>query len=199
MLDQLSSRTVFILIAIVWVAIVMRAATNTKGPEAFIVTVSQGEVQDFARAQLAAIQRQSFTDGQERCAIIFEDGEGRLNATPLTEGEKASCDVAYFDEPGMAPVASFHTHGGFDNEYDSEVPSLLDLRSDIESGLDGYVSTPGGRFWRVNAAAKIAELICGERCLPQDPKYVPCKADQIADSYTVEQLRVRNQETFNPC
>ncbi|MDN3645537.1 DUF4329 domain-containing protein [Pontixanthobacter aestiaquae] len=177
-----------------WLVIVLRAAMNTKGPEAFVTTVPQSQVEDFAREQLASLQRRSFSDDQELCAVIFEDSDGKLGTTRLVAGEQASCDIAYFDEPGMAPVASFHTHGAFSREYDSEVPSLLDMRSDIAARMDGYVSTPGGRFWRIDAQAGMAKLVCGEGCLPQDPSYVPCKADVIASSYSIEQLANREQE-----
>ena len=132
---------------VLWVLVVLNAMMNTKGADEFVITVPQSEVESFAKRQLSDLQERSFSRDQELCAIIFEDSEGELGTTPLVSGEKASCDIAYFDEPGMAPVASFHTHGSFDLEYDSEVPSMLDMQSDIESGIDGYISTPGGRLW----------------------------------------------------
>lgn len=72
---------------------------------------------------------------------------------------------------------------------DSEVPSEGDLIGDFEEGVNGYVSTPGGRFWHINGQAQQATLICGPECLGVDPNY---EADQsVARSYTIQQLRRR--------
>jgi len=189
--DLRSTRTILAICVVLWIVIVARAMLNTKGPEAFVTTVPASEVQAFAKEQLAALQQRSFAEDQELCAVIFEDSAGELSITPLISGEKASCDIAYFDEPGMAPVASLHTHGAFDDNYDSEVPSLLDMRSDIESGTDGYISTPGGRFWRIDSAARSAKKVCGEGCLAQDPAYKACDNYAPVESYTLKELNQR--------
>jgi len=194
-----STLIIFALCGLAWGVIVLRAYTNVKGPEDFVVTVSQSEVQDFARAQLTELQPQSFAQNVELCGIIFEDEDGELGTTPVTSGEQASCDIAYFDEPGMAPIASYHTHGSFSRDYDSEVPSMLDLQSDIQSQMDGYVSTPGGRFWRIDWEAQTAIQICGENCVPKDPAYRDCPADQIATRYTLDELRIRSETITTAC
>ncbi|QUL38833.1 DUF4329 domain-containing protein [Erythrobacter sp. JK5] len=185
--------------AIAWVVIVARAYTNVKGPEDFVVTVSQPEVQAFARDQLGALQKRSFAEDVELCAIIFEDSEGKLGSTPVRVGAEASCDIAYFDEPGMAPVASFHTHGSFGEEYDNEVPSLTDIQSDIGSGMDGYVSTPGGRLWWIDWRGERAVEVCGEGCLEQDPDYRPCPGDRINREFSLTQLVARNDSVAADC
>ena len=117
--NRTTLRILYALCAIAFVVMVARAFLNVKGPEDFVVTVTQSEVQAFAREQLNAVQQRSFKGDVELCAIIFEDSNGDLGTTPVREGEKASCDIAYFDEPGMAPIASFHTHGAHDRDYDS--------------------------------------------------------------------------------
>jgi hypothetical protein len=193
------AKLVYAAIAILWVVIVVRAASNVKTPEDFVVTVSQSEVQAFARQRLDAMQARSFSDRVELCAIIFENSDGKLDTTEVREGDEATCDLRYFDEPGMAPLASIHTHGAFDQNYDSEVPSLLDLESDIESRLDGYVSTPGGRFWRIDWQQERAVLVCREGCLKQDPAYRPCAGDAIAPAYSRPQLSARTRQMFAEC
>lgn len=190
----MNSRTttvLFVLMAIAWVVIIGRAYVFKKEPSDFVITVTQSEVQAFARTQLIAVQRRSFDGGIELCGIIFEDSNGDLGATAVREGSEASCGIAYFDQPGMRPVASFHTHGGFNTDYDSEVPSLLDMESDAASGLDGYVATPGGRFWRVDATGPTAIRVCGPGCLPQDPAYRPCPAAEPLPRYTYRELAAR--------
>lgn len=199
MTGRVPTKALLALCAVVWVGLVARAWMNAKGPEDFIVTVTQPEVEAFAREQLGALQERSFANDIELCAIIFENNEGKLGTSPIREGEKASCDIAYFDEPGMAPVASLHTHGAHDRNYDSEVPSLIDIESDIASGTDGYVSTPGGRLWRIDWRSRRAVLVCGEGCLAQDPKYEPCAAEALAVEYSLSDLDRRARQPIRNC
>ncbi len=190
---------VYITLAVAWLAIIARTYVLKKGPEDFVVTVTQQEVQGFAREQLMALQQRSFAEGIELCGIIFERKGGTLGASPPRKGSEASCGIAYFDEPGMRPLASFHTHGGFNEDYDSEVPSVLDLESDAASGMDGYVATPGGRFWWVDANRPAAIRVCGPGCLPQDPAYQPCPALEPRELYSYEELAARQSNPSPRC
>lgn len=194
-----TTKLLFVLCGIAWVVLVGRAWLNVKGPDDFVFTVPQSEVEAFAREQLAALQQRSFANDVELCAIIYEDSDGKLGTTDIREGAKASCDVAYFDLPGMAPVASFHTHGSHDRNYDSEVPSLIDIESDISSQTDGYVSTPGGRLWRIDWRNRRAVLVCGEGCLPQDPAYEPCPGDRVAAELSLDDLNHRARQPAIMC
>ena len=199
MFEGRNAKWVYAALAIVWVVIVARAAFTVKGPEDFVVTVAQSEVQAYARAQLDAMQARSFADGIELCAIIYEDSDGDLGTTKVHTGDEAECNLRYFDEPGMAPVASIHTHGAFDEDYDSELPSLIDLEGDIESQIDGYVATPGGRLWRIDWRQRRAVLVCREGCLQQDPAYRPCPGDSITATYSLPQLTARNRQFVAGC
>lgn len=194
-----SPTLIFGLCAIAWVVIVARAWTSSKDTDDFIITVSQGQVQAFAKEQLDALQRQSFADDIELCGIIFERSDGSLGASPPRQGDEASCGIAYFDEPGMRPVASFHTHAAQNDKYDSEVPSLLDVESDMASAMDGYVATPGGRFWRVDARRGEALMVCGAGCLVQDPGYTPCPGFAPEDRYSRADLIARMNGVFPGC
>ena len=194
-----TTRIVFAVMAIAWVVIVARTYLNVKGTDALVPQLPQAQVQAFAREQLDALQQPSFEGDLELCGIIWETSEGTLGVSRPREGDEASCDLAYFDEPGMVPVASFHTHGRFSPRYDGEVPSLLDIQSDIASGIDGYIATPSGRFWHIDHQGQIARQVCGPGCLTQDPRYVPCPGDDIAQSYTPTQLSRRFSTPRNPC
>lgn len=185
------TRILYAICAIAFVVVVARAYMNVRGPEALQPTLPQSDVQQFAQQQLDALQARSFADNQELCGIIFETSDGELGVSRPTSGEEATCDLSYFDEPGMVPVASFHTHGRHSREYDGEVPSITDIESDVASGIDGYVATPGGRFWWIEAETGIARLVCGPGCLTKDPNYRPCSGDVIGRSYTVEKLNQR--------
>lgn len=199
MLDDRNTRIIIAICAIAWVVLVARAVVNVKGPEDFVRTVPQSEIQDFAKQQLASVQRRSFSENEEICAIIFEDSNGELGTTEPVVGDKESCDIAYFDLPGMAPVASFHTHAGYDPEYDSEVPSLLDIRGDIKDGMDGYVSTPGGRFWHIDGNAGTATQVCGEGCLAKDQKFRPCSSRTPGMRYTLAEMERRFETQTEWC
>ncbi|WP_082152671.1 DUF4329 domain-containing protein [Candidatus Rhodobacter oscarellae] len=91
-------------------------------------------------------------------------------------------------------IASFHTHGGFDEDADSEVPSVSDVLADMEEGLDGYLSTPGGRFWFIDGQTGVSRQLCGLGCLPQDPDFAPGLHGTISKRYTLGQLEARENE-----
>ena len=186
-----TTRLLYALCAVAFVVIVARAFLNVKGTDGLVPEVPQSEVAEFAKAQLDALQPASFADDKELCGIIFETSDHELGASIPRDGDQASCDIAYFDEPGMVPIASFHTHGKHSRRYDGEVPSVVDIRSDIATGMDGYVSTPGGRLWRVDHREAAAELVCGPGCVTQDPNYTPCPSDAIKTRYTMRDLEVR--------
>lgn len=185
------SRIIYALCAIAFVVIIARAYLNVKGADALQPVVPQSEVQAYARQQLNALQGRSFAENIELCGIIFETSEGELGTSYQSGGDEATCDLAFFDEPGIVPVASFHTHGRFSREYDGEVPSLTDIQSDVASGIDGYIATPGGRLWHIDHETGIARLACGPSCVKQDQRYSPCAGDVIADQYSIEELAER--------
>ncbi|MHA7818207.1 MAG: DUF4329 domain-containing protein [Erythrobacter sp.] len=184
-------RILYAICAIAFVVIIARAWLNVKGTDALVASLPQPQVQAFARQQLDALQMPSFEGDLELCGIIYETRDGELGVSRPRSGDEASCDLQYFDEPGMVPVASFHTHGSHSDQYDGEVPSTVDIESDIASGLDGYIATPGGRLWHIDHREGIAVLACGPACLTQDPDYTPCSGDPVANRYTLEELRRR--------
>lgn len=188
-------RILYVLCAVAFVVIVGRAWMNVKGTDGLVASVPQPQVQEFAKQELDALQEQSFAGDLELCGIIFETSEGRLGVSRARTGDQASCDLKYFDEPGMVPIASFHTHGKHSDQYDGEVPSTVDIESDIASGMDGYIATPGGRLWFIDHRNRVAIQACGPGCISQDPTYVPCPGDPIANRYTIDELdrRFRTQ------
>ncbi len=190
---------VYGLMAIITAFIIVRAYLNVKSPEDFVITVTQEEVQEFARAKLSTLQEQSFAEDVELCGIIFEETGGTLGVTDPREGDEASCGISYFDEPGMRPIASFHTHAAYSDRYDSEVPSVLDLESDAAAGMDGYVATPGGRFWHIDASEPSANMVCGPACLTQDPDFKPCPVLDPQVRYSLPELRARQNGVLPEC
>lgn len=47
-------------------------------------------------------------------------------------------------------VASLHTHGAFEYVMPAECPSVVDVEAGESEGINGYVSTSGGRLWFVD-------------------------------------------------
>jgi hypothetical protein len=147
-----------------------------------------------ARAILMELQPRSFAENREYCGYIGILPDGRHMATEVTRGRRDSC-LSRGDESRFLEVtASFHTHAAFEWDADSEVPSVEDVLGDMEEGVDGYVATPGGRFWFIDGARGVARQICGLGCLGQDPDFVEGAAGPIAMQYTLEQLRARATE-----
>ncbi|MEL1250396.1 DUF4329 domain-containing protein [Aurantiacibacter gilvus] len=189
----------FVICGLAWGAIVLHRVSDTLGSVVTEASVPQAEVQEFARARLAEMQQQSFDHDIELCGLVAENSAGELVARTTRVGDEASCDAAYFDVHSLLPRATMHTHAAFNPDYDSEVPSTIDVQGDMTSGIDGYVSTPGGRFWHVDGRAGIARQVCGEGCLPQDSDYDPCDALPPQREYTLQGLRERERSVWTGC
>ncbi len=156
------------------------------GPASFAPPADQADA--FAISYLNSIQRRSFAEHRELCGYFVLTPSGEIAATPPVPGDLASCSQA---APGADVFASYHTHGAFDDGYDNEVPSPEDLMGDFHFGIDGYVSTPGGRVWRVEYDVQAALLICGQGCVAVDPNYDFADDLGIRNRYTVAQLQAR--------
>lgn len=124
----------------------------------------------FAKSVLDGLQAQSFDLDREFCGYIGVNGSRTYVASEPTRGRKGSCRAG---DPGeMDVLASYHTHGGYSEYHDSEIPSVDDLRADIEEGVDGYISTPGGRVWFSDASDSEARLTCGLKCVASDVDFI---------------------------
>lgn len=144
----------------------------------------------FARATLNSIQEPSFAENREFCGFISVDAFGRFMATEPIQGRANQC-VARLPRGDFTVLASYHSHGAYAEDYDSEVPSYQDLASDITAGIDGYVATPGGRMWYIDSALKRTRLVCGPNCLISDPDYRPQVFDPLRSQYSLQDLAKR--------
>jgi hypothetical protein len=154
-----------------------------------LTAVAQAEDEAaFAQEILAAVQVRSILEDREYCGYIARDPEGRLTATKPRRGKYNSCDLGA-PPPFLRVLASYHTHASYDAGSINEIPSLQDLMSDIAARTDGYISTPGGRFWFSDHRAREVRLLCGPGCLPQDPVFRPGKADKVRRRYTEADLQ----------
>lgn len=156
------------------------------------------ELDLFAAAHFDRIQPQSIAARVEYCGLLGFDATGRLAATPAKRGKPDSC------QPDGAPagfevLASWHTHGAYDRDADTEVPSLDDLINDIEEEIDGYIATPGGRLWLNDAEARESVLLCSAGCIAADPEFRPCPAFPPGERYTLKTLRARADNDTGGC
>ena len=142
---------------------------------------------EVAREILSSLQHLSFEKRREYCGFIGYDARGVLVATPGFPGTMARCGAPFPDD--LAVVASYHTHGAFDHGYFNEIPSDIDVESDHAFLLNGYVSTPGGRFWYIDGREKVTWQICGTGCLPIAPGFYKGASGPIAERYTFDELR----------
>ncbi|MEM7710948.1 MAG: DUF4329 domain-containing protein [Pseudomonadota bacterium] len=153
-----------------------------------LAVAQDADILAVARDALTDLQAPSFEQNREFCGVIGRVGDGRMAITRAQRGSVAGCTPSGYR--GMAKiVATYHTHGAYGPQFDNEVPSIYDLMSVIEEEVDGFVATPGGRFWYVDWRQGEARLICGPGCLPQDPGYVD--EGDVPETLGLEDLQVR--------
>lgn len=142
---------------------------------------------DLMKQVFEEIQPLSLKRNREYCGYIGLDENGELVASKPRRGRKASCTPR---DPRNIEVilASYHTHGGYEGNDAYEVPSVDDIESDESEGIDGYVATPGGRFWYIDTEDMTISQICGAGCLIQAEDYVPEPDSDIRLSYTYDEL-----------
>lgn len=148
-----------------------------------------GDELEFTRETLRQMQLHSYATGSETCGYVGRDAQGQMMASPINVGHEASC---FLPRPpaNMRVTASIHTHGTYSPAYASEFPTVQDMTTDARDGINGYISTPGGRLWYVDTGTMTVRQLCGRGCLPQDPHYRPEDDGPVRDMFTIEQLRV---------
>ena len=156
------------------------------------------ELDRFAVAHLDAIQPLSIRDKIEYCGLFGYDRYGRLAATQAVPGDADSCDPG-IEPDGFEVIASYHTHGAYARDADTEVPSIDDLIGDFEEGIDGYIATPGGRVWLNLYEERVSFQLCGRGCITADPDFRTCPAFLPAEEYTIETLELREEQDTGEC
>ena len=189
----IDSRTLYAACGLAWITVTLHAIFAPPPP--YEPQASADELGRFAIATLAKLQRDSIERNQEFCGVIVESDDGVLSASRIYEGGRADCSYYRMSQPGTHVVASFHTHGGTDRDYDSEFPSLEDVEGDMEEQIAGFIATPGGRVWQVDWRTGVASQFCGVGCLQRDPDYGPDSDETPSERYSLAQLRERAAAT----
>jgi hypothetical protein len=131
----------------------------------------------------------SFAEQVEVCGFVGFGPDGALTHSAPELGDYASCPLSWPD--GMRMLASYHTHGIHDADYENELPSIQDLEGDMARGVQGWVATPGGRLWYVDAGRGQIVLMCPTGCLPVYPTYRPEDHGPIGKVYSLDALTRR--------
>lgn len=125
----------------------------------------------------------SIAENVEYCGFIGLRPNGELVRTRHYRGNEDTCYLPPWPDKWVV-IASYHTHSTYSPDYDSERPSVQDMDSDRQNGIDGYIATPGGRLWFIDSDTMVARQICGSGCLPADPDFVPDPPGTIKQAYT---------------
>lgn len=146
----------------------------------------------FAKAVLASVQARSIALNREYCGYLGLDESGEFASGPVTRGSLDECTPVWPED--IEVLASWHTHAGYDSGAWSEVPTVIDIEADEDDGVDGYVATPGGRFWFIDTTDMVVSQLCRGPCMMVDPRFVKGSEGEIAQSYTYRQLLRREAE-----
>ncbi|MDA9175723.1 DUF4329 domain-containing protein [Alphaproteobacteria bacterium] len=156
---------------------------------------------EVAESALSNAQALSLKNNREYCGYIAFDGEDRLRFTAPLKGDQASCmppEVPYSWEL----IASYHTHGALtveDEGLSYEFPSSDDLISDSEEGVDGYLSTPGGRFWFIDTQDEVIIMLGDVGYFKRDSKFEQDMECGPFDEHTFEEIFIMEEEEIGPC
>ena len=148
----------------------------------------------FVKAFLGRLQAVSIRENREYCGYFAFDAEGNFVATKPQRGQQDSCEAP--EPPADWDLfASYHTHGAYFIDADTEVPSEGDMRADADEGVDGYISTPGGRLWFIDTSGRKvrARMLCGRNCLLADSKFRDSAFPPPRRFYTLETITERDE------
>ncbi len=144
------------------------------------------DIATYARAFLDGIQPISIAESREYCGFFVRTRDGKVQGTAPRAGTADSCVAGFIPQNA---IASYHTHGGYLPNYFNEVPSVDDALSAVDVELDDYVSTPGGRLWRIDGLTGESETLCGRGCLTDDPLYRDNPRNPGKDRFTLNELQ----------
>ncbi|MFV0512956.1 MAG: DUF4329 domain-containing protein [Jhaorihella sp.] len=139
------------------------------------------------KERIAPLQLLSFATQLEYCGYLGQLPDGTLGFSEIQRGSHHGCTPVRVP-PQLRLVASLHTHGSYSARAPAEFPTVLDMDSDRKEGVNGYISTPGGRLWYIDSRARVAVQLCGPGCLPQDAHFHAGDDGAIAERYSYGEL-----------
>ena len=186
------------LIALISALALISAAAQAEDPWD---TLTFERLDQVAEAALDNAQTLSLQNNREYCGYIAFDGKDRLRFTAPVRGDVESCMPP--DVPdSWELIASYHTHGALSQDEPDvsyELPSGDDLRGDLEEGIDGYLSTPGGRFWFIDTYDEVVIMLGGIGYFEPDILFEQDTACGPWAEHTFEEIFLMEQEEIGPC
>ena len=156
-------------------------------------TAQDAEEVAFVKEFFRELQALSIRDNREYCGYFGFDANGDMVATKPKRGRQDSCEAP--EPPADWDLFdSYHTHGAYHVDADTEVPSEGDMRADAEEGVDGYIATPGGRLWFIDTSGRIvrARMLCGRNCLLSDRAFRDGAFPRPRRTYTLRTITERD-------
>ena len=156
---------------------------------------------DVAETALTKAQDLSLKNNREYCGYLAFDGDDKLRFTDPLKGDVESCEPPYVDDDWEL-IASYHTHGAIDpNETDVtfELPSTGDLESDMDEGVDGFLSTPGGRFWFIDTIDEVVIMLGDIGYFKKDRNFERDWGCEPLDEHTFDEIYIMEEEEIGPC
>ncbi len=159
------------------------------------------QIDAVAEAVLTEAQALSLANNREYCGYIAFNADDKLQYTAPIRGDIESC------EPPVVPdswelIASYHTHGALDPaepDANFELPSSDDLISDSEEGVDGYLATPGGRFWFIDTVDELVILLGDTGYFAPDQRFMADVDCPPRAEYSFEDIFVMEDEGLAAC
>ena len=158
-------------------------------------------VDAVAEAVLMEAQALSLANNREYCGYIAFNAADKLQFTAPIRGDIESCEPPFVPD-SWELIASYHTHGALDPnnpDFSFELPSSSDLESDSDEGVDGYLSTPGGRFWFIDTVDELVILLGDAGYFESDQLFVEDIDCPVQAEYSFEDIFVMEDEDLAAC
>lgn len=156
------------------------------------------ELHEVAAEHLDMVQAISIREGVEYCGFLGFYTGGPITGTPPRRGRTDSCTPPNTPR-GFTVLASYHTHGSYTTNADTEVPSVDDLQADVQEQIYGYIATPAGRVWFNDWERNESMMLFGPGSVVSDPNYRACAAFPPGTQYTMTQLQQRAANDQGQC
>lgn len=159
------------------------------------------QLSGVAETALTKAQALSLRNNREYCGYIAFDDRGQLRFTAPLKGEVESCEPPYVADEWEL-VASYHTHGAIDPDepdFTFELPSSDDIRADIDEDIDGFLATPGGRFWFIDTIEEVVFQIGGIGYFRKDENFTPDVGCEPWEEHSFDEIYRMEDEELGPC
>ena len=80
-----------------------------------------------------------------------------------------------------------------------ELPSTGDLESDMDEGVDGFLSTPGGRFWFIDTIDEVVIMLGDIGYFKKDRNFERDRGCEPHEEHTFDEIYIMEEEEIGPC